>query len=756
MGLVKKIISYSLILLASFSFRLLAAQAAQLNCDTANFSTYFVTLLPNLGVVDKSTADALQACTEFVECLPTAAAIINASHFTDLIQDYNNTDLSLAKICPECLLLNALIVTMIIYLKQSQTAEADEFFPYPYNDLVEKNGGAVQPYFIAFPLANLTPFLTNISHSPATVPTIEQCASLFSFGKYYNNPFKNTKQELWPYTSSFICENTIYLGNLYNTLNVIAQAKLTAMHKICYLPAIVTKYQSQSKTLQDCIADVTPYLINGVTLPPPFPATVPTGFPPGLSIKFQNLMADLTALFKNYNTAIDNLINCCTTADELCNKSYGADYSTAVLGGTDVNAQQARALLTELLDYKTFTYTNVSRPAPNPNLDPSMFGIITGGGPGLAPKNLPCGVAEWPCMSSLQPYSCDQCCYGNVGDGKNVPGPAILQPATACLYNNGVLWSQLALLLSGAFPLADGQKFNSVGGTVFKSATDIITTACGTPGDQNSICYLDFFKIINPINSIFLQFIQDIQAGNLSDVQKDILQGADVNIVVSQNNFMTPLMYAAKSAEPDNLQIVQYLLSIPNINLFAIDNNQHTALWYAQNSTNPQKATIISAIATAQLLTHTINNNPLTDIQADIAAGADINIVDRNNLTPLLHAALIYDANNPDSVALIKYLLSLNPKKPADSNLNINFQDSNGWTALMHAVFAMNLPLVTYLLPDPTKPMPTKDTPGYINWALTGTYKTEQKTTYQLAKIATGGYNSAIIQALIKAGSPTA
>jgi len=110
MGLVKKIISYSLILLASFSFQLLAAQAAQLNCDTTNFSTYFVTLLPNLGVVDKPTADALQACTEFVECLPTAAAIINASHFTDLIQDYNNTDLSLAKICPECLLLNALIV----------------------------------------------------------------------------------------------------------------------------------------------------------------------------------------------------------------------------------------------------------------------------------------------------------------------------------------------------------------------------------------------------------------------------------------------------------------------------------------------------------------------------------------------------------------------------------------------------------------------------------------------------------------------
>jgi hypothetical protein len=457
------------------NFISISAQAAPLICDTTSFPDYLISQLPGLGV-DAAQAEPLLACTEFIECLPITTAIINAQLVSPIDEPFSAE--SWATVCPECMLLNALIVTMIIYFKQSQNNIANQFFPYPFS-----YGGGVQPYYIAFPLANLATFLSNVAGSPATAPTLEQCASLFASGKYSDNPFINLQQDLWPYTAGMLCEATTYLGNLYENLNITAQAKLIAL-TVCYLPKIIPLYQNQANGLTTCINDILPSILSRIALPAPFPSTLPTDFPIAITIHLQNQINTLKELFITYNTIFNRLTNCCKTADELCQTTYGTDYSSSILTATDSNAIKAQATLKNMINYEDYKYTS----GPYPNTNTTTFK------PGMAPTNMPCLVTEWPCSSVLQQFTCDQCCYGNVGDGHDAPGPIIFPPSgptSACLYNNSVLWSQLALLLSGGsttpFSIAT---FNSTGGTIFKSGTDIINAAYGASGDHSSPCDL--------------------------------------------------------------------------------------------------------------------------------------------------------------------------------------------------------------------------------------------------------------------------
>lgn len=227
-----------------------------------------------------------------------------------------------------------------------------------------------------------------------------------------------------------------------------------------------------------------------------------------------------------------------------------------------------------------------------------------------------------------------QCCYGNSAD-------------ETCNYNNGALWSQLALLLSGVFPLANGTEFNSNNSAIFQPGIKLIESVCGTaPITPSSPCYLDILKLVNPS---YAPLITDIQAGNLAKVIADTqTNNFNINTGNALNDFMKPLMYAVQATNPNALEIVQYLLTIPGININAVDSNQQTAIYYAQNSTNTPtiKTAMIQAITNAPLALDIAagnEENVLNDINPK--SGININYQGFKGLTPLMIAAQTTDQN---------------------------------------------------------------------------------------------------------------
>ena len=266
-----------------------------------------------------------------------------------------------------------------------------------------------------------------------------------------------------------------------------------------------------------------------------------------------------------------------------------------------------------------------------------------------------------------------QCCYGNSAND-------------TCNYSNGALWNHLALLLSGSSPLTFGASFNVSNGTILQPGIKIIASVCGTaPLTSSSPCYLDVQKIINPSNQ---QLIADIQAGNLTKVKADLQQsGSNLNIGDPQANFMTPLMMAAQSTVttsdaitnlPVALEIVQYLVTLPNIKLNAVDASQHTALWHAQNSTTAStiKTAIIQTLINAPLSLDIAAGN-VTNVVNDLKAtsGIDLNFPGFNGQTPLMIAA---QATNSSAVAIMNMLVQ-------DPRIQACIKDHNGLTALNYA-----------------------------------------------------------------------
>lgn len=51
-----------------------------------------------------------------------------------------------------------------------------------------------------------------------------------------------------------------------------------------------------------------------------------------------------------------------------------------------------------------------------------------------------------------------------------------------------------------------------------------------------------------------------------------------------------------------------------------------------------------------------------------------------------------------------------------DGNIDINYQDENGWTALHHAVFSKSVEVVSYLLNEPEIDLSITDNLGKIAW----------------------------------------
>lgn len=310
----------------------LTAQTLAPNCDTSSFSQYFTGQLVNWGL-DAQTAGVLTTdlknCTDFISCLPTASSLIKP-FATRSVGTYCTGSQSCptdwATVCPECIMAIALIITNAIYFNQTQTSSRN----------------------IAFPLASLAANLQTALNSNGT-PTTDTCGNLFS---YYRG---------------LQCESAIYLGNLYETFAQIGWAKQDAI-AMCYKDIYIKEYGTQTNGLVNCIADLLPTLIGTATATAITCPTVPcassescvngTCFPPLVPKFLEQDITNIKNLLTTYITAFTGLVNCCASANQLCQLTLGSNYSTLVLTEQTTGTNLALAGLQNLVSYQTFSFGN--------------------------------------------------------------------------------------------------------------------------------------------------------------------------------------------------------------------------------------------------------------------------------------------------------------------------------------------------------------------------------------------------------------
>ena len=248
------------------------------------------------------------------------------------------------------------------------------------------------------------------------------------------------------------------------------------------------------------------------------------------------------------------------------------------------------------------------------------------------------------------------------------------------------------------------------------------------------------------------------QQGNLEHVKTSIRSGIDVNTyegkAIGKNANVYTLLGAASSSE--KLEIVQYLLSLPNINVGvqdtngktclmwaaisnkqnlnvmnalldhktctpevvnAQDNSGHTALFYAGSNAGLLKDDIIKLLkfysdkVTANLCKRYYNLFPnadpviaacglgqLQDLKTFIGSGIDVNTYEGKAIGKNANVyTLLGAASSSEKLEIVQYLLSL-------PNINVGVQDTNGKTCLMWAAISnkQNLNVMNALLDHKT------------------------------------------------------
>jgi ankyrin repeat protein len=130
-----------------------------------------------------------------------------------------------------------------------------------------------------------------------------------------------------------------------------------------------------------------------------------------------------------------------------------------------------------------------------------------------------------------------------------------------------------------------------------------------------------------------------------------ILLSKGANVNVTSGDGSTPLMFACQ--HPDGFELVQLLLRDYSANIHLTDGAGNTALAYA------------------------VRGGSLRIVDALVTAGIDVNVVNNQKVSPMMHAAL---TNN---ISLIEAL--------SGAGADINAQDSDGNTALHYVCLTGNL-----------------------------------------------------------------
>ncbi len=172
--------------------------------------------------------------------------------------------------------------------------------------------------------------------------------------------------------------------------------------------------------------------------------------------------------------------------------------------------------------------------------------------------------------------------------------------------------------------------------------------------------------------------INAVGTNNLPVIQALIAAGAKTTVQIDQKHYSDTALLIAASQKFPSLSIIEALLKAPDIkdSINIQDNNGYTALMWA------------------------IFSNNLPIIQALITAGAKT--TPRAHQTQSLVTALLIAAGQQTpSLPIIEALL-----KAPDIKDSINLQDATGWTPLMWAASANNLPIIQALITAGAKTTP--------------------------------------------------
>ena len=190
-----------------------------------------------------------------------------------------------------------------------------------------------------------------------------------------------------------------------------------------------------------------------------------------------------------------------------------------------------------------------------------------------------------------------------------------------------------------------------------------------------------------------IELIEAVSTGNYELVSKLILGGAKVNYTGYNNT--TPLIEASKNGNKD---IVQLLIQA-NANVQATDNNSMNALMYAIFLKNTDAVLLESELSLTDISStkypfqRNVNYSVIsksqdsTDIlEALLEAGTEINTIDANKKTVLIHAT------SQGNLEAVKIILKYNP--------NINHIDGCGSNALSYASRFNNTEIASELIEE--------------------------------------------------------
>ena len=274
-----------------------------------------------------------------------------------------------------------------------------------------------------------------------------------------------------------------------------------------------------------------------------------------------------------------------------------------------------------------------------------------------------------------------------------------------------------------------------------------------------------FFAALSSSYAQTTDFFQLAKSGTPEQVQAAIDKGSDVN--ARNKNGMTPLMFAVLFNTTSNSEVITVLLKA-GADAKAKDKLGKTALDYAMKGTNayqrltgdyqaPAPAPTPSP-ASMQNLLKLAGYGTARGIQAAIDQGADVNVRDKDDVTPLMVAAARWgvnlevirvlltagaDVNAQDKAGMTPLMYAASNKQPTNAEVisllltagaDVNHQSNDGSTALMYAA-RKSLTVVTPLL-----------TAG-------ADVNLQSKDGSNALKYATQSENQAVIAALRKAGS---